>query len=196
MQPRSKHFLASAALAVMVAGQSGMVSAGAQPFIGEIMCAAFNFAPTGWAEMNGQLLPISQNTALFSLLGTTFGGDGRVTFALPDMQGRMLLGASNSHPMGESAGAESRTLSVANLPSHTHTVAPIASASDANAISPAGAVPASKARTTLYTGSGPYVAMAASTSSATGSGTPVSTMPPYVTVKCYIALQGIFPSRP
>ena len=94
MQPRSKHFLASAALAVMMAGQSGMVSAGAQPFIGEIMCAAFNFAPTGWAEMNGQLLPISQNTALFSLLGTTFGGDGRVTFALPDMQGRMLLGAS------------------------------------------------------------------------------------------------------
>ena len=166
------------------------------PFVAEVRMVSFNFPPRGWATCDGQILPISQNTALFSLLGTTFGGDGRVTFALPDMQGRMLLGASNSHPMGESAGAESRTLSVANLPSHTHTVAPIASASDANAISPAGAVPASKARTTLYTGNGPFVAMAASTSSATGSGTPVSTMPPYVTVKCYIALQGIFPSRP
>src|SRR5437762_3949648 len=99
------------------------------PFLGQIMCAGFNFAPRGWAELNGQLLPISQNTALFALLGTQYGGNGQTTFALPDMRGRVLIHAGQGpgltlRDQGESAGTEQVTLNNAQLPAHTHTVTP------------------------------------------------------------------------
>lgn len=189
---------------VVVASLGGfatVASAQVEPFLGEIRCAGFNFAPQGWAELNGQILPISQNTALFALLGTTYGGNGINTFALPDMRGRVLIHAGQgpgltNRDQGESAGTETQTLSVANLPAHTHQVAPLGSGADATAVSPAGAMPASKARTTLYTSNGPALPMAATTSSSTGSGNPIPNMQPYLVVKCFMALQGIFPSRP
>lgn len=195
------HGLLASAVVASLGGFATGASAQAEPFIGQIMCAGFNFAPNGWAELNGQLIPIATNTALFSLLGTTYGGDGRITFALPDMRGRVLIhagqgpGLSNRN-QGESAGTETQTIGIANMPAHTHQVSPLGSGADATVVSPAGAMPASKARTTLYTTNGPALPMAATTSSSTGGGNPISNMQPYVVVKCFMATQGIFPSRP
>ncbi|MES2068760.1 MAG: tail fiber protein [Pseudomonadota bacterium] len=170
------------------------------PFLGEIKCFSFNFAPKGWALTNGQLLPINQNQAIFSLLGTTYGGDGRVTFALPNLQHRVMIGASNIHPLGEAAGADSKTVLPANLPEHGHQFAPLGSSSNADALSPAGNVPAVKPRTSLYvvpaqnTGN---VAMAAGSTSVAGVNSPaaVPNLQPYLTFSCAIAVQGIFPSQ-
>ncbi len=171
-----------------------------EPFLGQIMCAPYNFEPRGWAFAAGQVLSIAQNTALFALLGTTYGGDGQVTFALPDLRGRVMLMAgqgpgTGQHVLGETGGSETKQLTVSNLPAHTHTVAPQGSSQDASSISPAGKAPASKARTTLYADPTPGSNLAPTTSSATGSGVPVSVMQPYGTVNCFIALQGVFPSR-
>src|SRR4051794_23039248 len=94
----------------------------AEPFLSEIRIMSFNFAPKGWALCNGQLLPINQNQALFSLLGTTYGGDGRVNFALPDMRGRAPIHVGSGHTLGERAGEQSHTLSIAETPTHIHTV--------------------------------------------------------------------------
>src|SRR5687768_9457772 len=94
-----------------------------QPFIGEIRIVGFNFAPVGWAECNGQLLPIAEHDALFTLIGTTYGGDGQDTFALPDFQGRVGLGTGNSHILGEVGGAESETLNINQIPAHSHSMA-------------------------------------------------------------------------
>lgn len=173
----------------------------AEPFLGQIMCAGFNFAPRGWAFADGRLLPIATNTALFSLLGTTYGGDGRTTFALPDLRGRVILGSGQGpgtalHQLGESGGSETQQISVSQLPAHSHTVSPQGSAQDATSISPAGKAPATKARTTLYADPTPGTNLAPSTSSATGGGQPVSVMQPYATFSCFVALEGIFPSRP
>lgn len=170
------------------------------PFLGQIMCAGFNFAPRGWAELNGQLLPISQNTALFALLGTQYGGNGQTTFALPDMRGRVLIHAGQGpgltlRDQGESAGTEQVTLNNAQLPAHTHTVTPQGSPSDATLVSPANGVPATKARTTLYAPGPGTVPMSPVLTSPAGSNSPVPVMQPYVTVKCFIALVGVFPSQ-
>ncbi|WP_394780947.1 phage tail protein [Undibacterium sp.] len=170
------------------------------PFVGEVKCFSFNFAPKGWALTNGQLLPINQNPALFSLLGTTYGGDGRVTFALPNLQHRIAIGASDSHPLGDTGGADSTTLTTANLPSHAHQFSPLGSSSTAEALSPAGNVPAVKARTSLYivpSAVSGNVAMAGATTGSAGTAVPaaMSNQQPYLTFTCAIALQGIFPSR-
>ena len=127
-----------AAAAMTLTGLNGTASAQASdPFIGQIMCAGFNFAPRGWAELNGQLLPIAQNTALFALLGTQYGGNGQTTFALPDMRGRVLMHAGQGpgltlRDQGESAGTEQVTLNSAQLPAHNHTVIPLGSSAEAN----------------------------------------------------------------
>ena len=168
--------------------------------MGQIMCAGFNFAPRGWAELNGQLLPIAQNQALFSLLGTTYGGNGQTTFALPDMRGRVLTHAGQGpgltdRTQGESAGEENVTLNSAQLPAHAHTVTPQGSAADATVISPANAVPATKSRTTLYAPGPGTVAMSPVLTSSAGSNSPVPVMQPYLTVKCFISLFGVFPPR-
>lgn len=173
----------------------------AEPILGQIMCAGFNFAPRGWAFANGSLIPIATNTALFSLLGTTYGGDGRTTFALPDLRGRVIVSAGQSpgttlRTLGEQGGSETQNITVNQLPPHSHTVTPQASSQDASSITPAGKAPATKARTTLYADPTPGTNMASSTTSATGAGQPLSVMPPFTTVNCYIATEGIFPSRP
>jgi microcystin-dependent protein len=151
------------------------------------------------------LLPIATNTALFSLLGTTYGGDGRVTFGLPDLRGRLPMHFSNAHPLGESNGAESTTLLVNQLPSHVHTVnatASMACASGAGtADSPVGNIPAGSATDENYAAAGAANgAMAplnvSGTTGVVGSGAPVPTMPPFQVMNFCIALEGIFPSRP
>jgi len=190
---------AAAALSLMAA--PGPASAQASdPFVGQTMCAGFNFAPRGWAELNGQLLPIAQNTALFSLLGTQYGGNGQTTFALPDMRGRVLLHAGQGPGLtdrvqGESAGSEQVVLNSAQLPAHAHTVTPLGSTSDATLQSPANGVPPTKSRTTLYAPGPGTVAMSPLATSSAGSNSPVPVMQPYLVVRCFIAMYGVFPSR-
>ncbi len=161
------------------------------PFLGEIKIMSFNFAPKGWALCNGQLLPINQNTALFSLLGTTYGGDGRVTFGLPNLQGRVPFHMGNGLTLGAAGGEETHTLSIEELPTHTH--APTGSSLPPSAASPAGNVWAS-------TAGGGYAASPDTTlnpASITGTGgsQPHQNMAPFLTLNFCIALQGIFPSR-
>lgn len=173
-----------------------------EPFIGEIRAVGFNFAPRNWAMCNGQLLPIAQNTALFSILGTTYGGNGTTTFALPNLQGRAAMHAGqgnglSNHILGEAAGQESVTLTQANLPSHTHTL--LAAPVIGNTTSPANAAlavaaqgvpmygPASDAVDTLHAQALGYAG--------TASPQPHNNMQPYLVLNYVIALQGVFPSR-
>ena len=152
---------------------------------------SFNFAPRGWAMCNGQLLPINQNQALFSLLGTTFGGDGRVNFALPNLQGRTPIHVGSGHTLGELGGAEISTLTLNEMPTHAHGAT--ASSSPGDVPVPAGAVLASPLNMT-YRPLGAPVAMHAGTLSSVGGGQPHQNMQPHLTLTFCIALQGIFPS--
>ena len=193
--------LRAAAAALVLSGLHGAASAQAEPLLGQLMCGAFNFAPRGWAELNGQLLSIAQNTALFSLLGTQYGGDGRVTFALPDMRGRTLVHAGQGpglspREQGEAGGSEQVTLTTPQMPAHGHLVQPQGSSADATLVSPAGGVPATKSRTTLYAPGPGTVPMQPIVTTLTGGSAPVPVMQPYLTVRCFIAIEGIFPSRP
>ncbi|MCK9685232.1 phage tail protein [Scleromatobacter humisilvae] len=196
---RSRLFgLAAVAVASLAPLQAA--HAQAEPFLGQIMCAGFTFAPRGWARLDGQLLSIAQNTALFSLLGTTYGGNGTSNFALPDMRGRALLHDGQGpglspHVEGAQEGHETVTLTSSQMPAHTHSVTPLGSSSDATQVSPANGVPASKARTTLYAPGPGTIAMAPETTSPAGGNLPVPIAPPTLTVECFIALQGVFPSR-
>ena len=169
-----------------------------QPFMGTIALAGFSFAPAGWALCNGQLMSISQNSALFSLLGTTYGGDGVNTFGLPDLRGRALIhqgtgpGLSN-YVMGQMSGTESVTLTTGNIPAHTHTWP--ASTAAATGRLPVGNV-LGAASVNAYQSAAPAAALAPATiGTATGSSVPHENMMPYQTVNYIIALQGIFPSR-
>lgn len=168
-----------------------------EPFLGQISITAFGFAPRGWAFCNGQLLPISQNQALFSLLGTSYGGDGRVTFALPDLRGRAALHSGGSQMQGQAAGLEQVTLGSAQMPAHGHALR--ASSDLANASVPGNAVPAARARggPTMYAGGsgGLAVAMHPGSVSAAGGNQAHDNMQPYGVLSFVIALQGIFPSR-
>jgi microcystin-dependent protein len=160
------------------------------PFIGEIRLVPFTFAPQGWALCAGQLLPINGNQALFALIGTNFGGDGRTTFALPDLRGRVPVGMGPSDPIGSTGGQETVKLTVAQLPAHAHAVRGHNGASTTK--SPASAVPAT---------GGAYAPtqnapMAAAMLAKTGSGQAHENRQPYQTLNYIIALQGIFPSQP
>lgn len=163
----------------------------AEPFLSEIRIMSFVFAPRGWALCNGQLLPINQNQGLFSLLGTTFGGDGRVNFALPDLRGRTPIHVGSSHTLGERGGEQAHTLSVAELPQHTHTVAASTTATGGNA-NPSGrylggannAYHAPQSATTLHP---------ATVANSGGSQAHLN-MQPFLTLSFCIALQGVFPS--
>ena len=175
-----------------------------EPFIGEIRAVGFNFPPRGWSTCEGQLLAISQNTALFSLLGTTYGGDGRTTFALPDLRGRSLVGQGTGPGLpqvrwGERSGNYQTTLSINNLPphSHNHNLAVGVSTQTSNADDPDGAV----------LGAGPEIFVASNADAQmsadsikgnianTGNGQPFNNLPPYLGIYYCIALVGIFPSR-
>jgi microcystin-dependent protein len=162
-------------------------------FLGEIKYVGFNFAPSGWALCNGQILPIAQNTALFSLLGTFYGGDGVTTFALPNLQGRMPLHQGNGYVVGGSGGQSSVTLTVAQMPKHHHQIK--GSSATANSAAPAGDVLANTSGHPVYNGQKPDVTLNVATVTDVGGSQPVATMPPYLTVNCIIALQGIYPSR-
>lgn len=164
-------------------------------FVGEIRAVGFNFAPSGWALCQGQLMPISQNTALFSLLGTFYGGDGKSTFALPDLRGNVAIGFGpgpglTERFIGETGGSETVTLIGAELPAHNHLVR--ASSDPASSLAAVGHYPAVSARST-YGGGGS--ALAADAVASTGSGTPHNNMQPFGVINYIIALQGIFPPR-
>ncbi len=180
-----------------------------EPFIGEVKLFGFNFAPKGYATCQGQILSIAQNTALFSLLGTTYGGNGQTTFALPDLQGRMAIGQGTgpglpSHSMGEVSGTPNVTLLTSNMPAHVHTANALrvnvkASTANAGEQTPEGTFPAvtsssnyaDSATANVFTGG----TIVSGTTDITGSGFPFSVMNPYLCMNYSIALQGIFPSR-
>lgn len=171
----------------------------AEPFLAEIYMGGMNFAPLGYALCQGQLLPIAQNTALFSLLGTTFGGNGQTTFALPDLRGRVPVGwgqgpGLSNRVLGEAGGAETVTLLNTQIPAHTHTLMAVTEAGDASA--PGGAFLAnSGALDKEYKSTGTPVAMNSNAISITGGSQPHSNIQPYLVLNFYIALQGIYPSR-
>ena len=165
-----------------------------QPFVGEIRTVAFNFAPVGWADCNGQLMSISENETLFNLIGTTYGGDGQTTFALPDLQGRVALGAGNSFIVGELGGAESVTLSVNQIPTHSHSMAAVAGpGTSTSPVNGAYATIPNGARSDrLYGTASGQVASPSMLSSAGGS-QPHENMAPFLTVRYIISLFGVFP---
>jgi microcystin-dependent protein len=171
----------------------------ADPFVAEIRIFPFNFAPTGWAFCDGQLLPLSQNTALFSLLGTTYGGDGKSTFALPDLQGSAPMhpgqGAGLSlHSLGQSSGSETVTLLQSEIPAHGHGVN--GSNGPANLQSPAADRVLGRANNNVYLDNpGNLVAMAPQALAPAGGDQPHNNLQPYLTLYFNIALQGVFPPR-
>lgn len=164
----------------------------AEPFLSEIRLMSFVFAPKGWALCNGQLLPINQNQALFALLGTTYGGNGQVNFALPDLQGRTPIHTGNGHTLGERGGEQAHTLNIAEIPTHTHKL----STSNDNATSqaPANHLVMAQASIDMYRSPTNLVAMNAGGVSGIGGSQAHLNMQPFLTLSFCIALQGIFPS--
>jgi microcystin-dependent protein len=161
------------------------------PFLSEIRVVSFNFPPKGWALCNGQLLPINQNQALFSLLGTTYGGDGRVNFALPNLQGRTPIHMGNGFVLGENGGETAHTLNISEMAAHRH--APVGSVSAPTAPSEAGNIWA--AGSLLKYTAAPNIAMNAGCLLNAGGSQPHENMSPYLALNFIIALQGIFPSQ-
>ena len=179
----------------------------AEPFLGQVIIFAGTYAPQGWAMCNGQLLSIAQNTALYALLGTTYGGDGRTTFAVPDLRGRLPVGTGTGAGLppvniGQSGGSTQVTLTTNNLPAHTHTLQ--ANSGFGTQGSPtAGAIAQINVGTSrepvaapAFSPSAPNTNMASGSIGPTGGSQPVNTQPPYLGMNYIIALQGIFPPRP
>lgn len=169
-----------------------------EPFLAEVRMVGFNFAPRGWAFCDGQILPINQNQSLYSLLGTTYGGDGRTSFALPDMRGRTPIHVGRSeggsdHREGQKSGEETHTLAANEMPQHSHTAQ--ASSAVGNTPVPSGAVLASSLNEIYREASGSLVSMRSGTIANVGGGQAHENMQPYLAVNFCIALQGLFPSR-
>lgn len=165
----------------------------AEPFLSELRLFSFGFAPKGWALCNGQLLPINQNQALFSLMGTAFGGNGQTTFALPNLQGRVPIHSDNGHTIGQAGGEQAHTLTISELPTHLHVLQAVSV--DATINTPIGAMLAGSAPNDLYTGAAAPVALASRAVSSVGGSQAHPNMQPYLTLSWCIALQGIFPSQ-
>jgi microcystin-dependent protein len=165
----------------------------AEPFLSEIRIMSFVFPPKGWALSNGQLLPINQNQALFSLLGTTYGGDGRVNFALPDLRSRVPIHMGSGHTLGEKAGSEAVTVNIQQLATHTHTLNGTTNAA-VNTPS-ANSVLGKSAPQPVYAGPSNLVAMDPRSISNVGGSQPHTNLQPFLTLSFCIALQGIFPSQ-
>jgi microcystin-dependent protein len=189
--------LAAAVAGAVVLGRPEPARADTLPYLGEIMLFAGNFQPRGWAFCNGQLLPINQNQALFSLLGTTYGGDGRVTFALPDLRDRVPIhfgqgpGLSD-RVLGERSGATTHTLTLAEIPAHTHPLR--VSSAPATSVTPVGMFPArNPAGYAQFTATTPDVVMTAAGSA--GGSQPHENLQPCLGLHFCIALQGVFPSQ-
>ena len=175
------------------------MKAQAEPFIGQISIYAFNFAPRGWMPCDGRLLHIAQYQALFALIGTTYGGNGVTTFALPDLRGRIVVGPGNGpgltpKTLGEMGGTETNTLLISNLPPHNHSINAVSTEGNQN--SPTGNLPAdTKTLDKEYSNAAANTTMKTSMVGNTGNGTPVNNMQPYLSIGYYIATVGIFPSR-
>jgi microcystin-dependent protein len=179
----------------------------AQPYIGQIIAFAGNFAINGWAFCNGQLLSISQNNALFAILGTTYGGNGTSTFALPNLQGSFPMHFSNQFPLGATGGTTSVSILSSNMPAHVHQIAVPVSNVPGTQATPITGVPAVPAITVGPRGTTTTVAISGYATASTGQtevpfnsgiqgqGIPITTTPPYVAVNYLIALVGVFPSR-
>lgn len=168
------------------------------PFVAEIRIFGFNFAPTGWALCNGQLLPISQNTALFSLLGTTYGGNGQTTFGLPDLQGRAPMHPGQGpglslYDLGQEGGTESETLLISEIPSHSHSATPKTSLG--NSATPGGQAWAGSTIAKQFVSTAPDIQMNPAALSVVGGSLPHNNLPPYLVFNFCIALQGVFPPR-
>lgn len=164
-----------------------------ESFIGEIRMFAGNFEPRGWMFCEGQLLPIEEYESLFQLIGTTYGGDGQNTFALPDLRGRLPLHQGNGFVVGETGGLEDVTLSVSQIPSHSHTL--LATRSIANSSTPNNTVLAAPTQVSMYYAEAPSKAMNILAIQAKGGAQPHSNMQPYLCVSFIISLDGFFPSQ-
>jgi microcystin-dependent protein len=170
------------------------------PFVAEIRIYPFNFAPKGWAFCNGQILPLSQNTALFSLLGTTYGGDGKSNFALPNMQGNAPMHPGQGpglslHDLGETGGSDTVTLLESEIPSHTHALMAINLLSDQHAPDPTRGLARSSNAHAYVAPPQTMVQMSDSTLAPAGGGQPHNNLMPYLTLNFCIALQGVYPPR-
>ena len=161
-----------------------------EPFLAELRIMSFNFPPKGWALCNGQLLPINQNQALFSILGTTYGGNGQTTFALPNLRGRVPMHMGNGHTEGEAAGSPSVTVNISQMPAHTHFVQASTTNGDVNA--PAAHL---LAASPIYAGPSNFQSLNPQTITNVGGGQPHENRQPYLCLNFCIALQGIYPSR-
>jgi microcystin-dependent protein len=171
----------------------------ADPFVAEIRIFPFNFAPKGWAFCNGQLLPLSQNTALFSLLGTTYGGDGKSNFALPNMQGRAPMHPGQGpglslHDLGETGGSETVTLLQSQIPTHSHALRTFNDVGEDRIPGPTEAMARSTGGS-LYAAPGAIVSLGPGALPPAGGDAPHNNMMPYLTLNFNIALQGVFPPR-
>jgi microcystin-dependent protein len=166
-----------------------------EPFIAEIRIMSFGYPPKGWAMCNGQLLPINQNQALFSLLGTTYGGDGRTNFALPNLQTRTPMHVGNGHTLGERGGEQTHTLSIQEIPAHLHTMNGTSNSTDPNGTN----VPTDNLLATgpseIYTAAASLTPMGPTMVGNAGGGQGHQNMQPFLALNFCIALQGIFPSR-
>jgi microcystin-dependent protein len=164
----------------------------AEPFLSEIRIMSFGFPPKGWALCNGALLPINQNQALFSLLGTTYGGDGRVNFGLPDLQGRAPMHMGNGHTLGERGGEQAHTLSISEIPTHTHTANAADNPADTNTATAATYL---GQQALTYNAASNLTAMSPAEIGSVGGSQAHLNMQPFLTLSFCIALQGIFPSQ-
>ena len=163
-----------------------------QPYVGEIRMVGFSFAPAGWMMCAGQLLPISENETLFQLIGTTYGGDGQSTFALPDLRGRLPIHQGNGFILAETGGAEEITLTVNQIPTHAHPF--VAAAVDGNQTSAQNALPANSVTITPYINTAPDANFNAAVVAPTGGSQPHTNFQPYLCIDFIISLFGIFPS--
>lgn len=164
-----------------------------EPFLAEIRIFGFNFAPRGWAFCDGQILPINQNQSLYALLGTTYGGDGRTTFALPDLRGRTPVHVGDGHVQGQRAGQEQVILTAGQMPAHSHTAQ--ATSDTASTPIPSSNALAGSAPNELYHAASSLAGLNAGTIANAGGSQGHDNMQPYITLNFCIALQGLFPSR-
>ncbi|KAB1229145.1 phage tail protein [Chryseobacterium viscerum] len=195
-----KNLFIACTLLISSAFTPSLKAQASEPFLGQIAFVPYNFVPKNWASCDGQLLSIAQNTALFSLLGTTYGGNGTTTFALPDMRGRVLVhngqapGGPTTYTMGQTGGAESVTLLVTQIPAHSHTVNAVTAEGNQN--SPTNSLPAdTKVLDKEYSDATANTTMKSTMINNTGGNQAHENRPPFITLKCIISLVGVFPSQ-
>lgn len=195
-----KNLFIACTLLISSAFTPSLKAQASEPFLGQIAFVPYNFVPKNWASCDGQLLSIAQNTALFSLLGTTYGGNGTTTFALPDMRGRVLVhngqapGGPTTYTMGQTGGTESVTLLVTQMPAHSHTVNAVTAEGNQN--SPTNSLPAdTKILDKEYSDATANTTMKSTMVNNTGGSQPHENRPPFITLKCIISLVGVFPSQ-